>query len=147
MLAPAPASVRNGGSLAYAGGFVYGLRGDNSPDFWRYSVAGNTWSTRADTPADVNGGGSLNFEWSGGWNSGEVPLEPGQKYAVHLRAEKPGNVFQVHWRDANPLVLHLYDDAPPLPRAAHCDRLASRRVLGRVAQQVAQHLRHSSGVH
>ncbi len=47
---------------------------------------------------DVDSGGARNYLWSAGWNSGEVPLKPGETYAVHLRAEKPGGQFQAFWR-------------------------------------------------
>lgn len=47
---------------------------------------------------NVDCGGPKNYDWVAGWNSGEVPIEPGGVYAVHLRAEKPGNGFQVFWR-------------------------------------------------
>jgi len=45
----------------------------------------------------VDSGGAKNYIWSAGWNSGEVPLVPGETYAVHLRAETPGGVFQPFW--------------------------------------------------
>ncbi len=47
---------------------------------------------------EVDSGGSKNYVWSAGWNSGEVPLTPGEIYAVQLRAETPGNAFQAFWR-------------------------------------------------
>ncbi len=47
---------------------------------------------------NVDTGGAKNYIWSAGWNSGEVPLEPGQTYAVHLRAENSGGTFQAFWR-------------------------------------------------
>jgi hypothetical protein len=47
---------------------------------------------------DVDCGGPKNYIWCAGWNSGEVPLVPGETYAVHLRAEKAGNSFQAFWR-------------------------------------------------
>ena len=46
---------------------------------------------------DVDSGGAKNYLWSAGWNSGEVPLKPGETYAVHLKAEKPGGHFQAFW--------------------------------------------------
>jgi hypothetical protein len=49
---------------------------------------------------DVDSGGAKNYLWSTGWNSGEVPLEPGETYAVHVKAEKPGNHFQAFWQPA-----------------------------------------------
>src|SRR6185295_18164187 len=47
---------------------------------------------------DVDSGGAKNYVWSAGWNSGEVPLIPGETYAVHLRAETADNAFQAFWR-------------------------------------------------
>lgn len=47
---------------------------------------------------NVDCGGPKNYTWSAGWNSGEVPTTPGQKYAVHLRAESDTGTFQVFWR-------------------------------------------------
>jgi hypothetical protein len=47
---------------------------------------------------DVDSGGPKNYEWSAGWNSGEVPLQPGHVYAVHIRPEKPDGTFQAFWR-------------------------------------------------
>ena len=46
---------------------------------------------------NVDSGGAKNYIWSAGWNSAEVPLVPGETYAVHLRAEKEGGVFQPLW--------------------------------------------------
>jgi hypothetical protein len=48
---------------------------------------------------NVNGGGALNLQWAAGWNSGEVPLEPGKQYALHLRPEIPRGRFQCFWRE------------------------------------------------
>lgn len=47
---------------------------------------------------DVNAGGALSIVYGAAWNSGEVPVEPGETYAVHLRAEKEGNGFQPFWQ-------------------------------------------------
>jgi hypothetical protein len=47
---------------------------------------------------DVDSGGPKNYLWSAGWDSGQVPLEPGQTYAVRLRGENPAGVFQPFWR-------------------------------------------------
>lgn len=47
---------------------------------------------------EVDSGGPKNYVWSAGWNSGEAPLQPGETYAVHLRAETPGNGLQAFWR-------------------------------------------------
>ncbi len=47
---------------------------------------------------DVDCGGAKNYIWCAGWNSGEVPLVPGETYAVQIRAQKPGGTFQAFWR-------------------------------------------------
>lgn len=57
-LAPAPNTVYVGGSMAGAGDYIYAFRG-NSPDFWRYSPAANTWTSMAATPTSVTQPGSL----------------------------------------------------------------------------------------
>lgn len=46
----------------------------------------------------VDCGGPKNAVWSVGWCSGEVPTTPGEAYAVLVRAERPGGVFQPFWR-------------------------------------------------
>lgn len=62
-LADAPNNVRTGGALAYASGdYIYALRGNNTNDFWRYSISGNSWVTRADTPRNVEAGGALTYD-------------------------------------------------------------------------------------
>jgi hypothetical protein len=66
-------------------------RGDGTPDHW--PQVGPTASV-----LNVDSGGGKNYVWSAGWDSGEVPLVPGETYAVHLRAETPGNTFQAFWR-------------------------------------------------
>jgi hypothetical protein len=53
----------------------------------------------------VDSGGPKNYTWSAGWNSGDVPLVPGETYAVQVRPETPGNTFQSFWRP-------VADDAP-----------------------------------
>jgi hypothetical protein len=66
-------------------------RGPGPPDSWKQVGP-------AMPVLDVDSGGAKNYLWSAGWNSGEVPLEPGQTYAVRLTAEKPGGHFQAFWR-------------------------------------------------
>ena len=57
--AVAPAAVSVGGSLVYTGGdFIYALQGGTTA-FWRYSIAGNSWTTMTVAPAAVGWGGSL----------------------------------------------------------------------------------------
>ncbi|MBN1818193.1 MAG: hypothetical protein JW828_12605 [Sedimentisphaerales bacterium] len=47
---------------------------------------------------NVDCGGAKNYWFSAGWDSGQVPTQPGLVYAVHLRPEKKGNSFQAFWR-------------------------------------------------
>ena len=42
----------------------------------------------------VDCGGAKSYAWSAGWHSGEVKLEPGQRYAIYLRPEKADGVIQ-----------------------------------------------------
>lgn len=49
----------------------------------------------------VDAGGPKISDWCAAWNSGEVPLTPGETYAVHLRSEKAGGVFQAFWRTSD----------------------------------------------
>ncbi|HWB06587.1 MAG TPA: hypothetical protein VG796_26415 [Verrucomicrobiales bacterium] len=49
------------------------------------------------TVPHVDCGGPKSYHYSCGWHSGEVKLEPGQRYAVKLTAEKEGGVFQAFW--------------------------------------------------
>jgi hypothetical protein len=56
----APATIERGGALAYPGGDrIYVLRGDNSRDFWYYSISGDSWGSLASTPGNVRQGGAL----------------------------------------------------------------------------------------
>jgi len=51
-------SVGSGGNATAAGEYVYAMLG-NSNRFRRYNVAGNTWTTLANVPVTVKGGGAL----------------------------------------------------------------------------------------
>jgi hypothetical protein len=66
-------------------------RSDGTPDKWPQVGP-------AVPVLEVDSGGPKNYVWSAGWNSGEVPLTPGETYTVHLCAETPGNGFQGFWR-------------------------------------------------
>ncbi len=50
---------------------------------------------------DVDSGGAKNYIWAASWNSGEVPVEPGKKYAVHIRAEVENSAVQAFWAKAD----------------------------------------------
>ncbi len=45
----------------------------------------------------VDCGGGKNRAWSVGWDSGEVPVQPGETYAVRLDARRPSGTFQAFW--------------------------------------------------
>ena len=67
-------------------------RGDGTPDKWPQIGP-------AVPVIEVDSGGPKNYVWSAAWNSAEVPLTPGETYAVHLRAETVSNSFQAFWRN------------------------------------------------
>lgn len=65
-LAPTPAPISAGGSIATAIGLVtapndliFALRGGGTTDFWQYSISENAWRALANTPAPVNDGGAM----------------------------------------------------------------------------------------
>ncbi|HLB74044.1 MAG TPA: hypothetical protein VJJ98_08500, partial [Sedimentisphaerales bacterium] len=49
---------------------------------------------------DIDCGGAKNYWWCVGWDSGQVPTEPGKTYAVHLKAEVHTASLQVFWRES-----------------------------------------------
>jgi hypothetical protein len=49
---------------------------------------------------DVDCGGAKSYHCSAGWHSGEVPLEAGKRYALHLRTERADGVMQAFWEKA-----------------------------------------------
>jgi hypothetical protein len=71
-LATAPRALDGGGSLVFAGGYVYALRGGTSRDFWRYDIAEGAWEIRARTPASVGWGGSLAWDSSLAWDGSDT---------------------------------------------------------------------------
>jgi N-acetylneuraminic acid mutarotase len=68
---PKAKNVKDGGSLAYCAlvgsEYIYGLKGNNTLEFYRYDIAGNSWTTLESMPAfgsagkkkTVKKGGSL----------------------------------------------------------------------------------------
>ncbi len=66
-------------------------KGDGTPDKWKQIGP-------AAVVLNVDCGGPKNYWWSAGWDSGQVPTEPGEAYAVHLKAESLGSSFQAFWR-------------------------------------------------
>lgn len=66
-------------------------KGSGTPDTWEQVGP-------ALPVINVDSGGPKNYEWCVSWNSGEVPVKPGETYAVRLKAEKPDGVFQAFWR-------------------------------------------------
>jgi hypothetical protein len=71
----------------------------------------------------VDSGGPKNYDWVAAWDSGDVPVEPGKVYAVHLRAEKQGNGFQAFWR-------------PNEKKTDDCYRLGSKGQTGWVGRNL-----------
>lgn len=66
-------------------------KGPGTPDTWEQVGP-------AVAVPNVDSGGGKMYNWTAAWLSGEVPTTPGETYAVHLRAEKPGGTFQMFWR-------------------------------------------------
>lgn len=66
------------------------------------SAMPNLWPQTGPTAAvlDVDCGGAKNYWWCAGWHSGEVPTEPGNVYAVHLKTPKHTASLQAFWREA-----------------------------------------------
>ncbi|MBI4835430.1 MAG: hypothetical protein HY811_11525 [Planctomycetes bacterium] len=60
-LASTSATVNYGGALVYpgSGDYIYALCGDLTDNFWAYSISGNSWSAKTDTPVEVGWGGAL----------------------------------------------------------------------------------------
>ncbi len=52
------------------------------------------------TVPNVDCGGAKNYWWCAGWDSGQVPTEPGKTYAVHLEAQNHSSSLQAFWREA-----------------------------------------------
>lgn len=69
-------------------------KGKGTPDKWKQIGP-------AAVVLNVDCGGPKNYWWSAGWDSGQVPTEPGKTYAVHLKAESQGGSFQAFWRPDN----------------------------------------------
>lgn len=61
----APANFNDDVTGVVAGSHIYYFRGSNTPDFYRYTPATDTWAELADTPANVRYGGSLAYPGSG----------------------------------------------------------------------------------
>ncbi len=47
---------------------------------------------------NVDCGGPKNYWYSVGWNSGEVPVKPGRRYAVQIRPKDPTSTIQAFWK-------------------------------------------------
>ena len=58
-LADTPSDVNSGGSLTNDGTYVYGMRGDNANDFWRYDASTNAWTALTDVPFTPTAGGAI----------------------------------------------------------------------------------------
>ncbi|MDZ4819538.1 MAG: hypothetical protein SGJ20_11250 [Planctomycetota bacterium] len=66
-------------------------KGPGTPDTWEQ--VGPTGLV-----LEVNNGGAIDYAYSVGWNSEEVPLQAGETYAVQLRTKKKDGTFQAHWK-------------------------------------------------
>ena len=56
---PPTASKREVRWNGFGGDLIYALRGDDSKDFWRYSISGDSWESLLDSPDKVKHGGAL----------------------------------------------------------------------------------------
>ena len=54
--------------MVYGGSYLYAFRGGGSSTFWRYSISGNSWSSRANALSGVYGGGALTYSGSEQWS-------------------------------------------------------------------------------
>lgn len=72
-------------------------KGSGTPDTWKQVGPTGTVLFAGLNNIPVNGIGARNFPYSVGWNSGEVPLSPGETYAVRIRGRSPSTTFQVYW--------------------------------------------------
>ena len=113
-LTDTPASVEEGGALAWIGGdFIYALRGDKSTNFWRYSISGNSWENLAATPEKVDKGGAMVFlngvlyALRGDNNEDFWRYEPLDETATETRASLPAKCVarptRVGTRTENPV--------------------------------------------
>ncbi len=64
------------------------------------------------TVLGVDCGGAKNPMWYAGWDSGQVPLNPGEVYAVRLAAAAAGGRFQTFWRTNDSAAAGLYRETP-----------------------------------
>jgi hypothetical protein len=71
----------------------------------------------------VDCGGGKNRPWSAGWDSGEVPVQPGEPYAVRLKARRPSGTFQAFWQ-------------PCSDPASCCTRQGGKGPSGRTARRL-----------
>jgi len=60
---PVPAGFNSGAALAadVDAGLIYAFRGGGMPDFWCYTIAGDTWYQQQGLPVNVGAGGALAF--------------------------------------------------------------------------------------
>ena len=55
-----PGGMDEGGDLVWTGGdYIFAWRGDDTTEFWRYSISGDNWVVMEDVPAPVGEGGDL----------------------------------------------------------------------------------------
>lgn len=59
VMSNAPGTILNGGARYDGNDYVYVLAGNNTTNFYRYSVSGNSWSTMAVLPRTANMGAAI----------------------------------------------------------------------------------------
>lgn len=57
-----PAMVDRGGSLVYAGQYIYATPGRLTPNLYRYDPTANTWTAMANAPGSIENGGKLVYD-------------------------------------------------------------------------------------
>jgi len=56
--------IVNWSKLIQSFDFIYAFGGDNTNEFWRYDISGNSWSSMSTAPSNVAGGGALTYDGS-----------------------------------------------------------------------------------
>jgi titin len=70
---PATPCVYGGGALVYdMSANLFALRGNSQPDFWSYSIGGNSWSVITGAPDAVTYGGALVYKAAPYYTSGNL---------------------------------------------------------------------------
>ena len=56
--------IVNWSKLIQSFDFIYAFGGDNTNEFWRHDISGNSWSSMSTAPSNVAGGGALVYDGS-----------------------------------------------------------------------------------